>query len=211
MVFVNKGMQILSGSADGLVRLWTIRTGECEATLEGHDDKVWALAVPTVFSAPSSSSVAALDAGFPGRDDEGEERNNSETSEGSDEEEDGDSPASGDEKTGVEGNAAKVVSAAATTESVAAGIFFSGGSDSRLLSWRDVTQQEERSRIQALELDLVAEQQMQNDIRNKKFGKVRNRTIFELFESNFHCTYTPPHLNPNGSGIFEPCYIFQVI
>lgn len=37
------GAQLMSGGADGLVKLWTIRSHECEATLDSHDDKVWAL------------------------------------------------------------------------------------------------------------------------------------------------------------------------
>ena len=41
--FVNKGSQLVSGSADGLLRLWTVRTGECEATFDRHVDKVWAV------------------------------------------------------------------------------------------------------------------------------------------------------------------------
>lgn len=34
---------MVSSGADGLVKLWTIRTNECEATMDGHNDKVWAL------------------------------------------------------------------------------------------------------------------------------------------------------------------------
>lgn len=37
------GMQILSCSGDGLLKLWTIKTSECIATFDGHDGKVWAL------------------------------------------------------------------------------------------------------------------------------------------------------------------------
>ncbi len=33
-----------SGS-DGLVKVWTIRSNECAATLDGHTERVWALAV----------------------------------------------------------------------------------------------------------------------------------------------------------------------
>jgi len=46
--FVNRGMQLISGASDGLVRLWTIRTGECENTFDEHADRVWALATATV-------------------------------------------------------------------------------------------------------------------------------------------------------------------
>ena len=48
----------------------------------------------------------------------------------------------------------------------------SGGSDSKLIIWKDATEEEERSRIALAEKNLLAEQQMQNDIRNKRYGKV---------------------------------------
>ena len=53
-------------------------------------------------------------------------------------------------------------------------IFATGGSDSRLLVWRDVTRQHENSRLKAMEEELVLEQQLQNDIRNKQYGKVNS-------------------------------------
>lgn len=31
-----------SGS-DGLVKVWTVRTGECVATLDAHTERIWAL------------------------------------------------------------------------------------------------------------------------------------------------------------------------
>lgn len=37
----------MSSGADGLVKLWTIRTNECEATMDGHTNKVWALDIST--------------------------------------------------------------------------------------------------------------------------------------------------------------------
>jgi U3 small nucleolar RNA-associated protein 13 len=30
--------------ADGLLKLWSLRTGECANTFDGHDDRAWALA-----------------------------------------------------------------------------------------------------------------------------------------------------------------------
>ena len=36
---------MVSSGADGLVKLWTVRTSECEATLDAHEDKVWAMDV----------------------------------------------------------------------------------------------------------------------------------------------------------------------
>ncbi len=50
--------------------------------------------------------------------------------------------------------------------------FFSGGSDSRLLVWDDITRQEEEGRLVALEKDMILEQDLQNDLHNKRYGKV---------------------------------------
>jgi WD40 repeat protein len=50
--FANKGMQLLSGAADGLIRLWTIRSGECENTFDLHSDRVWAIAVGSASTTP---------------------------------------------------------------------------------------------------------------------------------------------------------------
>ncbi len=43
VTFLNKGLQLLSAGADGLIKLWTIKTNECVDTYEAHSDKVWAL------------------------------------------------------------------------------------------------------------------------------------------------------------------------
>lgn len=51
-------------------------------------------------------------------------------------------------------------------------LFYSGSSDSRILSWNDVTEVEESERLHKQEELLLVEQQMRNDIRNKRFGKV---------------------------------------
>jgi hypothetical protein len=50
--------------------------------------------------------------------------------------------------------------------------FFSGGSDSKLYVWNDVTQLEEMKRLDEAESNLLLEQQLQNDIRNKRYDKV---------------------------------------
>jgi len=39
--------QLMSSGADGLLKLWTIRTNECETTMDGHSDKVWAMDLAT--------------------------------------------------------------------------------------------------------------------------------------------------------------------
>ncbi len=37
-------LQVLSSGADGLVKLWSCRTGECANTFDEHAGKIWALA-----------------------------------------------------------------------------------------------------------------------------------------------------------------------
>jgi U3 small nucleolar RNA-associated protein 13 len=119
--FINKGMQLVSGSSDGLVRLWTIRTGECENTFDVHTDRVWAVAVAKVPIAAGTSGSGGSGSGTGGGMEE---------------------------------------------------VFFSGGSDSKLLCWRDATEAEEHGRLDEAERTLLVEQQMQNDLRNRKFDKV---------------------------------------
>lgn len=53
-------------------------------------------------------------------------------------------------------------------------VFFSGGSDSRVIVWRDVTEEEELLRLAAVEDDLLLEQQLQNDLRNRRFDSALN-------------------------------------
>lgn len=38
--FLNKGMQLVTAAADGLVKLWSIKDEECLANLDNHEDKV---------------------------------------------------------------------------------------------------------------------------------------------------------------------------
>lgn len=38
-------MQLLSTGADGLMKLWTIRSDSCVATYDTSEDRVWALAL----------------------------------------------------------------------------------------------------------------------------------------------------------------------
>src|SRR5271169_723441 len=35
--------QLVSAGGDGLVKVWTIKTGECETTLDNHTDRIWSL------------------------------------------------------------------------------------------------------------------------------------------------------------------------
>ena len=117
------GMQLISGSSDGLIRLWTIRSGECENTFDSHTDRVWAIATMSITSKHQEEN---------GESDERGEQKGQETEE----------------------------------------IFFSGGSDSKLIVWGDHTEREEKQRLMEAESTLLLEQQMQNDLRNKRYDKV---------------------------------------
>ena len=55
--------------------------------------------------------------------------------------------------------------------------FFSGGSDSKLLKWMDVTKEEEAKRLDDREQNLLMEQALYNDIRNKRYGKALHAAI----------------------------------
>ena len=59
-------------------------------------------------------------------------------------------------------------------------MFFSGGSDSKLLVWHDATQSEETKRLDEAEQNLLADQQLQNDIRNKRYDKVRTVSVHNI-------------------------------
>lgn len=43
--FLSRGTQIVSAGADGLLKLWNIKTSECVKTFEHHEGKVWTLVV----------------------------------------------------------------------------------------------------------------------------------------------------------------------
>ena len=40
-----RAVQVASAGGDGLVKIWDVNSGECDATLDNHTDRVWALTV----------------------------------------------------------------------------------------------------------------------------------------------------------------------
>jgi len=40
--FISQGMQLVTAGADGLLKLWSIKTSECTATFDDHDGRIWA-------------------------------------------------------------------------------------------------------------------------------------------------------------------------
>ena len=41
VLFVAGGKQIMSADSSGILRLWSLDNGECEMSLEAHEDKVF--------------------------------------------------------------------------------------------------------------------------------------------------------------------------
>eukprot|EP00752_Nemacystus_decipiens_P007443 g6652.t2 len=141
VAFVSAGAQLVSGGADGLVKVWTVRSDECEATLDAHTDKIWALTTAT----------------SPGKRRRRRRRDGDVEDSGEEEERGGES---GEEEEGGGGddgpNAGLVV--------------VSGGADSVINVWRDVTAREEEKVIAERENALLKEQELYNRLRNKDYG-----------------------------------------
>ncbi|PNS18977.1 hypothetical protein CAC42_6072 [Sphaceloma murrayae] len=57
-----RGPQVASAAGDGLVKVWDAQGGECDATLDNHIDRVWALAVRPYEREPHRSSMEGTDA-----------------------------------------------------------------------------------------------------------------------------------------------------
>jgi hypothetical protein len=79
------------------------------------------------------------------------------------------------------------------------GMFFSGGSDSKLLVWHDATQSEETKRLDEAEQNLLADQQLQNDIRNKRYDKVRTVPVCTITYCLQYPPPTPLHTHTHAS------------
>lgn len=90
---------MVSSGGDGLIKLWTIRTNECETTLDGHSEKVWALDT----KADDTLSIV------------------------------------------------------------------SGGADSRLIVWTDITKEREDEKRKAEEENVLMEQKLSNHLRFKEY------------------------------------------
>jgi U3 small nucleolar RNA-associated protein 13 len=45
VIFMSGFRQLVSAGGDGLVKVWTIKSGECDATLDNHTDRIWSLAL----------------------------------------------------------------------------------------------------------------------------------------------------------------------
>ena len=155
---MTRGLQLASCSADGLLRLWTIRSGECENTFDRHSDKIWAIAVP-----PEAYYHSATD-------DHIDDNNNDNDGNDDDGDDDDDFKNSGAEKFTDHKEVTPHRGEGGTTD--VRRLLLTGGSDSRLLLWQDATREQEGERLREAEQEILLEQQMQNDLRHKRFGKV---------------------------------------
>ena len=45
VIFMSSFKQLVSAAGDGLVKIWTIKNGECDTTLDNHTDRIWSLAL----------------------------------------------------------------------------------------------------------------------------------------------------------------------
>ena len=61
---------------------------------------------------------------------------------------------------------------ASSTTAERTGVFYTGGSDSLILRWKDVSQAEAENRLRLVEEEMLVEQQLQNDLYHKRYGKV---------------------------------------
>ena len=43
--FISGGLQLLSSDAEGIIRLWSIRSNECMFSIDAHSERIWALDV----------------------------------------------------------------------------------------------------------------------------------------------------------------------
>ncbi|KAF2221796.1 WD40-repeat-containing domain protein [Elsinoe ampelina] len=67
----NRGPQVASAAGDGLVKVWDAQGGECDATLDNHIDRVWALAVKPTDREPKYGK--ATNGNADGKDDDGDD------------------------------------------------------------------------------------------------------------------------------------------
>ena len=168
---MTRGLQLASCSADGLLRLWTVRSGECENTFDRHSDKIWAIAVPpeayyhSATDEPSDNRNDGNDSGNDDEDSSDMERKDNNYAKNNAKNNDKDNDKDSDKAGGV--NRGESVDVRR--------LLLTGGSDSRLLLWQDATREQEGKRLREAEQEILLEQQMQNDLRHKRFGKVTNR------------------------------------
>ena len=59
----DQGLNVASAGGDGLVKIWSLASGECATTLDNHSDRVWTLAVKPASNLSSAQTPHILTSG----------------------------------------------------------------------------------------------------------------------------------------------------
>ena len=157
--YINHGLQLLSGSADGLVRLWKCSNGECITAMDEHKEKVWCI------SAPSETVLKRIN----GTNDTSH-KDSSKSQRSNDDSDDNDEKETENMDMDIQDTAMNTLTTAMSSSHIDP-FFFTGSSDSTIKLWFDQTDELESQRLIELEEKLLTEQSLDNDIRNKRYAK----------------------------------------
>jgi len=58
--WLNMGLQVVTASADGIVKIWNVKKQQCVSTIQMHEDKVWALDVHEKVEKTENSDGEAI-------------------------------------------------------------------------------------------------------------------------------------------------------
>lgn len=149
--FLRKGSQLVSTGADGLLKLWAVQDAECINTMDGHADRVWSLAVRPPVMNKSGEGVIGAQA-------EAERFGDLDSKEATEGQEKG-SDGEDDQDERLE----RLPMCEHELELV------TGGSDSVLNVWKDVTSQEAEGEMEAAEEAIEKQQQLFNAMANRDY------------------------------------------
>jgi WD40 repeat protein len=161
--FLRKGTQLVSCGADGLLKLWEIRGGECLNTFDAHTQKIWALAVrpaelKDVESSSAGSGSASAAASFASKEDKSKKKNNAMEEDGVDKD-DAKAPIEEDEERFFEHE------------------LVTGGGDSVLNVWNDVTSAEAENAVAATEEALLKQQSLMTAMALRDYKQAVSLTL----------------------------------
>ena len=154
--FVRRGQQVMSTDSDGVVKLWTIKTSDCAASYDtAHEGKVWALTVAdaSVVDPARAEKVGMV---LP--------------------------TLAADSRTHKAAVAASQSAAAAAGSSarrfhrgpravLLEPVMVTGGIDSTLTVWRDVTEEEALAADKLEQMRTLKEQQLLNALKKREYEK----------------------------------------
>lgn len=159
VVFSPVDRSLASASGDRTVRLWSLNDNSCLRTFQGHTASVLNVRFVNHGTQLISSASDGLINLWTLR--------------------------SGDLENTLDGHDDKVWALTPVDDSH----FISGGSDAKLSLWKDVTIDVEKERLTTLEGDLLTEQELANDLKNKNYSKVRLLKFYTLCFLNSNCCF----------------------